>query len=186
MFPGTKKQINNPKPLNTHKNMATTTGTLKYRLAQVKNPQKPAEAQKWYARAVQDRTVGFEDFVTHMAEHNSPYSRGVIHGVLIDMLSCLQELVLDGKSVRLGELGLVSLGISGRGALKREDWTASLVDSVHLNVRNTKTWSNQELRKRCRLSELAGYEALAPDGGGEEGGGGGNPSDGDQNENPLG
>ena len=68
--------------------MATTIGTLKYRMAQVKNPQKPSEAQKWYARAVQDRTVAFEDFVTHMAEHNSPYSRGVIHGVLIDMLAC--------------------------------------------------------------------------------------------------
>ena len=45
--------------------MATTIGTLKYRMAQVKNPQKPSEAQKWYARAVQDRTVAFEDFVTH-------------------------------------------------------------------------------------------------------------------------
>ncbi len=160
--------------------MATTTGTLKYRLAQVKNPQKPSEAQKWYARAVQDRTVEFEDFVTHMAEHNSPYSRGVIHGVLIDMLSCMQELVLDGKSVRLGELGLFSLGISGRGTAKREDWTTSLVDSVHLNVRNTKTWSNQELRKKCRLSELTGYEAN------KTGGGSGNGSAGDENDNPLG
>lgn len=79
--------------------MATTIGTLKYCLAQVKNSQKPSEAQKWYARAVQDRTVAFEDFVTHMTEYNFPYSRGVIHGVLIDKLACLQELVLDGKSV---------------------------------------------------------------------------------------
>ena len=160
--------------------MATTIGTLKYRMAQVKNPQKPSEAQKWYARAVQDRTVAFEDFVTHMAEHNSPYSRGVIHGVLIDMLACLQELVLDGKSVRLGELGLFSLGISGRGTEKREDWNTALVDSVHLNVRNTKTWSTQELRKKCRLSELAGYEATKSGGGSSSGG------DGGIEENPLG
>lgn len=95
--------------------MATTNGVLKYRLVEMKDPIDAEASKKWYARAVQDRTVDFEDFVTHMSEHNSPYSRGVIHGVLIDMLSCLQELVLDGKSVRLGELGLFSLGISGKG-----------------------------------------------------------------------
>ena len=96
------------------------------------------------------------------------------------MLACLQELVLDGKSVRLGELGLFSLGISGRGTEKREDWNTALVDSVHLNVRNTKTWSNQELRKKCRLSELAGYEATKSGGGSSSGG------DGGIEENPLG
>ncbi|WP_462395569.1 HU family DNA-binding protein [Phocaeicola plebeius] len=99
-----------------------TTGILKYRLVELKYPINDPETPetRWYARAVQDRTIDFEDFVTHMSEHNSPYSRGVIHGVLIDMLSCLQELVLDGKSVRLGDLGLFSLGISGEGAPTRD------------------------------------------------------------------
>ncbi len=135
-----------------------TTGTLKFKLVQVKNPREPDAPRKWYARAVQDRTVEFDDFVSHMAAHNSPYSRGVIHGVLIDMLSCLQELLLDGKSVRLGELGLFSLGISGDGAENRADWTADMVNDVHLNVRNTKSWSNAELRKRVRFSELTDYD----------------------------
>ena len=139
----------------------STIGILKYRLTQIKKPGDEFSEPKWYARAVQDRTVEFEDFVTHMAEHNSPYSCGVIHGVLIDMLSCLQELILDGKSVRLGELGLFSLGISGKGAENREDWATALIEDVHLNVRNTKTWSNAELRKRCRLTELTVYEGAA-------------------------
>lgn len=56
--------------------MATTIGTLKYRLTQIKKTRDPDVQQKWYARAVQDRTAEFEDFVTHMADHNSPYSRG--------------------------------------------------------------------------------------------------------------
>ena len=92
----------------------STIGTLKYRRYAAKSPQDPDAPAKWYARAVQDRTVEFEDFVTHISEHNSPYSRGVIHGVLIDMLACLKELVLDGKSVRLGDLGLFSVGISSK------------------------------------------------------------------------
>lgn len=143
-----------------------TTGTLKFRKYQEKRTGDFKD--KWYGKAVQDRMVEFEDFVTHMSEHNSPYSRGVIHGVLIDMLSCLQELVLDGKSVRLGELGLFSIGMSTTPAATAQEFTAANIKGVHLNVRNTKTWSNQELRKRCRLTELTAYEGTPqkPSGGG--------------------
>ncbi len=145
-----------------------TTGTLKFRKYQEKRAGKFKD--KWYGKAVQDRMVDFEDFVTHMSEHNSPYSRGVIHGVLIDMLSCLQELVLDGKSVRLGELGLFSIGMSTSPAATAQEFTAANIKGVHLNVRNTKTWSNQELRKRCRLTELTAYAGTPQEGGGGGGG----------------
>ena len=155
----------------------STIGTLKYRRYQAKSPQDPDAPAKWYARAVQDRTVEFEDFVTHISEHNSPYSRGVIHGVLIDMLACLKELVLDGKSVRLGDLGLFSVGISSKGADTADAWDTSLITGVHLNVRNTKTWSNTELRKSTRVTELTVYT-----GGGtltDDGTGGGTDGDDD-------
>ena len=134
-------------------------GILKYRMVTRMNPQNKSEQPKWYAKAVQDRTIEFEDLVTHMSEHNSPYSRGVIHGVLTDMLDCVKELVLDGKSVRLGDLGLFSVGLKTKGAVTRDKWTvASHVQGVSLNVRNTKTWSNAELRKNTTLQELIGYD----------------------------
>ena len=100
----------------------TKLGILKFKKYKEARKGRPTTG-KYYAKAVQDRTVDFEDFVTHMSEHNSPYSRGVIHGVLIDMLSCLQELVLDGKSVRLGELGLFSIGMTTRPADTAELFT---------------------------------------------------------------
>ena len=135
------------------------TGILKYKLVTRINPQNKSEQPKWYAKAVQDRTVGFEGLVTHMSEHNSPYSRGVIHGVLTDMLDCVKELVLDGKSVRLGDLGLFSVGLKTRGAKTRDKWSVtSHVQGVTLNVRNTKTWSNRELRNQTTLQELTGYD----------------------------
>ena len=37
------------------------------------------------------------------SEHNSPYTRGIIHGVLNDMLACLKELVPDDKPLRTVE-----------------------------------------------------------------------------------
>ena len=134
-------------------------GILKYKMVTRINPQNKSEQPKWYAKAVQDRTIDFEDLVTHMSEHNSPYSRGVIHGVLTDMLDCVKELVLDGKSVRLGDLGLFSVGLKTSGAKSRDRWTvATHVQGVTLNVRNTKTWSNAELRKNTTLQELIGYD----------------------------
>ena len=133
-------------------------GILKYKMVTRLNPQNKSEQPKWYAKSVQDRTISFEDLVTHMSEHNSPYSRGVIHGVLTDMLDCVKELVLDGKSVRLGDLGLFSVGLKTTGAKSRDRWTvATHVQGVTLNVRNTKTWSNAELRKNTTLQELTGY-----------------------------
>ena len=135
------------------------TGILKYKKVTRINPNDKEAAPMWYAKAVQDRTIDFEALVTHMSEHNSPYSRGVIHGVLTDMLDCVKELLLDGKSVRLGDLGLFSVGIRNKGALTREKWAvASHLKGVTLNVRNTKTWSNSELRKNTVLEELTGYD----------------------------
>ena len=135
------------------------TGILKYKMVTRINPQNKSEQPKWYAKAVQDRTIDFEDLVTHMSEHNSPYSRGVIHGVLTDMLDCVKELVLDGKSVRLGDLGLFSVGLKTSGAKSRDRWSvATHVQGVTLNVRNTKTWSNAELRKNTTLQELTPYD----------------------------
>ena len=158
-------------------------GILKYKMVTRINPQNKSEQPKWYAKAVQDRTIDFEDLVTHMSEHNSPYSRGVIHGVLTDMLDCVKELVLDGKSVRLGDLGLFSVGLKTSGAKSRDRWSvATHVQGVTLNVRNTKTWSNAELRKNTTLQELIGYddgsstndEGDTPSDSGNDNGGGSN------------
>ena len=145
-------------------------GTLKYRKVS-RTPQvgKDAGKKKFYATAVQDRTMEFEDFVTHISEHNSPYSRGTVHGVLMDTLDCLQELILDGKSVRFADLGLFSIGMTSRGEENAEKVNASSITGVHLIVRNTKNWSNTELRKMCKITAL-GSEVT------EEGDGGDTPS----------
>ena len=100
-------------------------GTSKYRRI-MRTPQTGENAGKklWYATAVSDREMSFEDFVTHISEHNSPYSRGTIHGVLMDTLDCLKHLILDGKSVRFSDLGLFSIGMTSLGEVSKEKVTA--------------------------------------------------------------
>ena len=151
-------------------------GTSKYRKI-MRTPQTGENAGKklWYATAVSDREMSFEDFVTHISEHNSPYSRGTIHGVLMDTLDCLKHLILDGKSVRFSDLGLFSIGMTSRGEVSKEKVTAASVQGVHLIVRNTKTWSNAELKKLTKIVAYDEYTSGAEDGGGTEntpGGGG--------------
>ena len=109
--------------------------------------------------------------MTHISDHGSPYSRGTIHGVLMDALDHLQELILDGKSVRLSDLGLFSIGMSSKAEDTKEKVTAASVDGVHLIVRNTKSWSNAELRKKCKVQEYGGYTGTDEEGGGTTGGG---------------
>lgn len=69
---------------------------------------------KWYAYPVKDQSVGLDELAKHMANHNSPYSAGAIKGILTDMVACVKELVLDGKSVKLPDLAIFSCGIKNK------------------------------------------------------------------------
>ena len=148
-------------------------GNIKYRKVK-RTPQTGENAGKelWYATVVTDREMNFEEFVDHISSHNSPYSRGTVHGVMMDMLDCLKELILDGKSVRLGDLGLFSIGMSSHGEVSRDKVSAASVEGIHLLVKNTKTWSNSELKKLCKITAYDSYGADETDGGGTNPGGG--------------
>ena len=146
-------------------------GNIKYRKVK-RTPQTGENAGKelWYATVVTDREMNFEEFVDHISSHNSPYSRGTVHGVMMDMLDCLKELILDGKSVRLGDLGLFSIGMKSHGELTKDKVSAASVEDIHLIVRNTRSWSNSELKKLCKITAYDSYGAEGADGGGTSGG----------------
>ena len=148
-------------------------GNIKYRKVK-RTPQTGENAGKelWYATVVTDREMNFEEFVDHISSHNSPYSRGTVHGVMMDMLDCLKELILDGKSVSLGDLGLFSIGMKSHGELTRDKVSAASVEDIHLIVRNTRSWSNSELKKLCKITAYDSYGAEGADGGGTNPGGG--------------
>ena len=147
-------------------------GTLTYRKVQ-RTPQTGENAGKtlWYAVAVPGNEVSFEEFITHMQSHGSPFSRGTLRGVMLDALDHLQELILDGKSVRLSDLGLFSLGIKSRGEAKKADVNVDSIQDVHLIVRNTKSWSNKELYGQAKFKLMNSYGSTDdPDEGDNQGG----------------
>jgi predicted histone-like DNA-binding protein len=128
-----------------------------YRKYQNKN-QYSVSYGKWFARAVTiGKTVTVDDLAKHMSEHNTPYSKGAIKGVLTDMIDCIRELMLEGKAVKLDGLAIFSAGIKTKkkGALTSEDFsTTKHIDSVYMRARATGEFTRAELTKAGNVTEL--------------------------------
>ena len=151
-------------------------GTLQYRKV-TRTPQTGENAGKqlYYAAAVPGLEMSTKQFVNHILKHGSPFTRGTVEGCLTDILEHLQELILNGRSVRLGELGIFSIGISSRGETSADKVTAQSVQDVHLILRNTKTWSNKSLRELVNIIPATSYNTIEDDTNGGDGGGSSNP-----------
>ena len=92
-----------------------------------------------------------------MSEHNTPYSKGAIKGVLTDMIGCIRELMLEGKAVKLDGLAIFSAGIKTKkkGAPTSEDFsTTKHIDSVYMRARATGEFTRAELTKAGNVTEL--------------------------------
>lgn len=87
---------------------------IKYKKYQNTNATNEASYQKWYARPVSE-LVEFDEFINHMAKHHCVFSEATIRGVIIEMETCLRELLLDGKAVRIDDLGIFRIGIHCQG-----------------------------------------------------------------------
>ena len=53
--------------------------------------------------------------------------------------------------------GIFSIGMTSKGVESKDKVSAASVEGVHLILRNTKSWSNTELRKKCRIEEYNAY-----------------------------
>ena len=128
-----------------------------YRKYQNKNPHGSSYG-KWFARAVTiGKTVNVDELARHMSEHNTPYSKGAMKGVLTDMIGCIRELMLEGKAVKLDGLAIFSAGIKTKkkGAPTSEDFsTTKHIDSVYMRARATGEFTRAELTKAGNVTEL--------------------------------
>ena len=103
-----------------------------YVLKQNKNRKSPAFG-KWFAFPVIEETIDLDALAEHMSNHNTPYSKGAIKGMLTDMVSCIKELLLEGKNVKIADLAIFSLGIKNNGGAVSED-----VFTVSKNIKGVK------------------------------------------------
>ena len=128
----------------------------------------------WYARPVISETFDIDTLSRHMSKHNTPFSPGVIKGVLADMVSCIKELILDGKNVKLDDLAIFSVGIvSDHGATSAQEFKVSEhIKGLKLRARATGELSNAQLNLEGQLREAPAYnvekDTSSPGTGGNE------------------
>ncbi|MBR1414952.1 MAG: DNA-binding protein [Prevotella sp.] len=71
---------------------------------------------KVYGRVENAEPIDVTALAKHMAEHNTPYSQGVIKGILTDMVSCIKELMLMGQPVKLADLAIFKATVQSKPA----------------------------------------------------------------------
>lgn len=110
---------------------------------------------KWFAKNVVEETFDLDDLAEHMSNHNSPYSKGVIKGLLTDMIQCIKELLLEGKNVKIDDLAIFSLGIKNKVmADTEEDFTVSKnISGVKLKARATGELMSKSLNLEATLKK---------------------------------
>ena len=70
---------------------------------------------KYYARVEYKGTIGLRELASHMHHHNTAFSKGIITGVLGDMVDCIKELALLGYVVKIDDLGLFKVSVDANG-----------------------------------------------------------------------
>ncbi|MDE6807715.1 MAG: DNA-binding protein, partial [Prevotella sp.] len=93
----------------------------------------------------------------HMANHNTPYSKGALKGMLTDMVSCIKELLLEGKNVKIADLAIFSLGIKNAGGtMKADEFTVSKnIKGVKLRARATGELVTKNLKLEASLKKAS-------------------------------
>ena len=86
--------------------------------------------------------INFAKFCEHLADHNSPFSKGAIMGILTDAVSCLREMMLGGNRVELGDLGTFGVELQTEGARTTDEFTAANIKEVNVRWTPGKSFAN--------------------------------------------
>ena len=142
-----------------------------YVLKQNKNS-KSAAYGKFFAYPVIEETIDLDALAEHMSNHNTPYSKGAIKGMLTDMVGCIKELLLEGKNVKIADLAIFSLGIKNNcGAVSEEAFTVSKnIKGVKLRARATGELIAKSLNLEATLKKASATTKSAGNGGTTGGG----------------
>ena len=125
--------------------MGTKPGTVKANIKETKA----------YGVSQMRKTISFDDFCAHIAEHNSPFSKGTIKGILTDACACLKELMMDSNKVEFGDLGKFYVELNTTGAVTTEDFTTANIKAVRPTWNRSKSFDPQTLRKEASFRLVA-------------------------------
>ena len=82
---------------------------------------------KWYARLKSIETLSMTQLASHISEHGSVFTEDVVEGVMKKFKTCLLEMLLESKKVKISGLGTFYLTCECQkgGADKEADFNVS-------------------------------------------------------------
>ena len=140
---------------------------------------------KWYAQVKALETMNTRRLAQHIADHGSIYTPDVVYGVLEKFRSCLLEMLLESKKVKIEGLGTFycTLENQKKGALKKEDFNVNKhLKALHIRfLPEQTTEENISSREFLKKAEFVNVDSLLPKED-EESGGSNSGNAGNQNQ----
>ena len=90
------------------------------------------EVQNAFAIAQYTDVMNIEKFARHIATHGSVYSRADIAAILYLAVDCMREQLLEGKKIRLGDLGDFAINLTSKGAETADKFSAQNITGVNV------------------------------------------------------
>ena len=107
---------------------------------------------KWFAQIKTLETLNTRKLAQHISEHGSIYTPDVVYGVLEKFRSCLLEMLLESKKVKIEGLGTFycTLENTKGGAAKKEDFNVN----KHLRALHIRFLPEQEAEQNISSREF--------------------------------
>ena len=129
--------------------MGTKPGTKKAQITETKA----------YGVAQVKNRLSLSDFAKHIHDHGCVYSKGDIVSILTTAVSCLRELLLESKRVRLGDLGDFQVRLKTKGAVTTDDFGLKNIKAVNVSWKPGKEF--EDLRQEATFQLVPGRAAQA-------------------------
>ena len=119
---------------------------------------------KWYAQIKSLETLNTRKLANHISEHGSIYTPDVVYGVLEKFRSCLVEMLLESKKVKIEGLGTFYCTLENQknGALKKEDFNVNKhLKALHIRfLPEQTTEENISSREFLKKAEFINIDSL--------------------------
>jgi predicted histone-like DNA-binding protein len=120
---------------------------------------------KWFAHGKTIEVMNTRKMANHISEHGSIYTPDVVFGVLEKFRSCLLEMLLNSRRVKIDGLGTFFTTIENEpgGAAKKEDFSPQKnLKALHIRfMPDQEAETNISSREFIKKAEFVNAEAFA-------------------------
>ena len=106
---------------------------IQYSVGLQPHPLHEDDPKKAYGNIQLTGNINITELANHISDHNSVFSKGTIVGVLTELSVCMRELLLQGYSIELGEIGRFTPSIRTKGAVSISEFTVNNITDLKVN-----------------------------------------------------